>query len=216
MSRPDITGSNKLGFPAHAPHPHCTASSARCRLRDGDLMGIDDDTAARLLADLHHHFRTHPVTGLQEGRRATSVTAPAPLSIATLDHIQASVAEVVELTRDMNPAASPLPPRVEAVYDWCRYNTRHADSVQEQRRETVIYRQRLEHAIRAGDHKVIRPHRCPACRTFGLMWVPAAQRAMCTNTGCARKDGTSNSFSLSRLAYEHVAARYRLARVNAT
>lgn len=178
-------------------------------------MASDDDTAARLAA-LHTYFREHPETGPSDGRRATRVDAPAPLDLGTLDHIQASIQEIAAHTRSVNPEADPLPARIDAVYDWCRRNTQHTSHVQQQRRETVIYRQRLDHAIRAGDYTVIRPHRCPTCRTFGLMWVPEMERAVCTNTRCTDPSGLSSNFTLARLAYVHVAAQWSLGETSAT
>jgi len=178
-------------------------------------MGIRDDTAAKQLAGLHQYFLEYPITGPAEIPPA-SRTASVPLNLGTVDHIHASVQEVVDHTRTVNPAPEPLPRRVQDVYAWCRANTQHADAAQQQRRETIIYRQYLEHAIRAGEHEVIPPHRCPSCRTWGLMWMPAAQRAVCTNLECVTRDGTSNTFTLARLAYEHVAAQTELARARAT
>jgi hypothetical protein len=66
-----------------------------------------------------------------------------------------------------------------------------------------------------GDFKVIRPHRCPACRGFGLMWQGHKRRAVCTSRRCLTPEGLSNTWSLARLAYEHVAAEKSL-RVRAT
>ena len=186
-------------------------------------MGItDDDTAAHRLAALHQYFREHPITGpegrsyVPAGPRPTPSTPSLPINAEATDHINASVREIITHTRALNPAAEPPPQRVQDVYDWCRRNTQQATDVEQQRRETVIYRQRLEHAIRASDDKVVRPHRCPECGTYGLMWVAQMQRAVCTNTRCTGKDGLSNSFTLGRLAHEHVTARRNLAREKAT
>ena len=176
------------------------------------------DTAASRLKLLSKHFREHTRTAPAErtSRRATPGT---PLNLTVADHINASVTEVAGHTREVNPAAGPLPPRVEAVYDWYLANTALAPAAEQQRRDTIVYRQYLEHAIAMGDTKVIRPHRCPACRTFGLMWPEGADRAWCTNTRCTTKGGLCNSWTLARLAYEHVAAQCRAeksSRVHAT
>jgi hypothetical protein len=185
-------------------------------------MGVTDDyTATRSLAELHQYFREHPVTG-PEGHsyipagHAAPTTPSLPLNTGVTDHIHASVREIVALTRGLNLAAESPPQRVQDVYDWCRRNTAHAPQVEQQRRDTVIYRQGLEHAIKAGYDKVVRPLRCPECATFGLMWVAQMQRAVCTNTRCLDHDGLSRSFTLGRLAYEHVAERTRLADEKAT
>jgi hypothetical protein len=175
-----------------------------------------EDTAAARLRQLTQYFREHPVTGPVEGHTA-SRSAPAPLSLATLDHIHASVNEVIDHTRTANPTAGPAPTRADAVYKWARENTAHAPEAVQQRRETIEYRQYLEHAIRAGDwRKVIRPQRCPECRTFGLMWQTDMQAALCTNTRCVDKDGFSTTVTLARLAHEHVAARRNIRDVSAT
>ncbi|MGP3737992.1 hypothetical protein ACTWJ9_33320 (plasmid) [Streptomyces sp. GDS52] len=184
---------------------------------DGDpLMHHTDDTdsAAALLRQLSAYFREHPVTGPVEGRAPTRA-APAPLSLATLDHVTQSVRELTDLTDAVNAEPSPLPRNVQDVYAWCVANTEHAPETTQQRRDTVIYRQYLEHAIHAGDwRRVIRPHRCPECRTFSLMWKEG--RALCTKSECVDADGMSTTVTLARLAHEHVAARKSLRHVSAT
>jgi hypothetical protein len=56
----------------------------------------------------------------------------------------------------------------------------------------------------AGVTSVVRPHRCPACNTFGLSWEDDLRRAICMNRRCLTKAGTSRTWSLARIAYEHV------------
>jgi hypothetical protein len=175
----------------------------------------DTDGAAARLHHLQQYYREHPVTGPLEGH-APVVNPGAPLSLATLDHISASVREVAEHTRALNPHAGPVPAEAAAVYDWCREHTEHADDIDRQGLEVIEYRQYLEHAVRAGDHKVVRRHRCPKCGTWGLMWQPDMQRALCTNTGCVDRDGFSTTVPLARLAYEHVVGRKNLRRVSTT
>ncbi len=166
-------------------------------------MGDDStDTAAARLRHLTTYFREHPTTPV-EGRTPT----PGPttrLHLGNLDHIRASITEVIEHTHTANPDAGPAPTRADAVYDWCRQHTEHADHAVQVRRDIIEYRHYLEHAIRAGDIKVIRPLRCPECRTWGLMWVRERQAAVCTNTDCVDPDGISHAFSLSRLATVHI------------
>jgi hypothetical protein len=168
----------------------------------------DDDTAATgRLTTLLAHFLQHPVTGPAERSPASAVPGT-PLNLRVHDHIQAAVREVVDDTLAVNPHPSPLPERVEAVYEWYVANTANAEQAQRQRRDTILYRQSLEHAIAMGDVKVVRPHRCPACRCLGLMWRAELQAAVCTNGNCLTKDGRSRRFALARLAYEHVAAKF--------
>ena len=184
-----------------------------------------DDTASNRLRILNTHYREHPVTGPEghsvttSASRPTAVAPGLPYPAQIVEHIDRSVAEVAAHARTVNPAAGPVPARVEAVYDWYREHTANAPAAQQQRRDTIVYRQRLEHAIAMGDTKVIRPHRCPGCRTFGLMWIAEAQRAVCTNSRCTTKTGLSSSWTLAKLAYEHVAAQYKAensVRVHAT
>jgi hypothetical protein len=172
-------------------------------------MGAGDDTAAHRLDLLHAYFLEHPVTGPTGTPRRRSSSPGTPVSLTTVDHIADAVREVTELTRDANSDAAPLPPRVGDVYAWCVENTLNTERALQQRRDTVIYRQQLEHAIAMGDTKVVRPHRCPACRTFGLMWPGDGDpRALCTNRRCLTSGGMSRRWTLARLAYEHVAEKY--------
>ena len=173
------------------------------------------DTASGRLRHLHDYFLEHPVTGPVEGHTPTR-TAAAPLSLGTLSHIRASVAEVVQHTHETNPDAGPAPTRADAVYDWARQHTEHADDTDRIHGEIIEYRQYLEHAVRAGDIKVVRRHPCPLCGTWGLMWVREHQRALCTNTDCTDRDGLSRMFPLHRLAFEHVIGRKNLRHVSAT
>lgn len=151
------------------------------------------------------YFREHPVTGPVE-RRATSVVPGTPLNLRVVDHIDASVREIVHYTQAVAPDAEPLPERIQDVYQWVVANTANASEAIQQRRDTILYRQGLEHAIAMGDTKVVRPHRCPQCRTLGLMWPEGADRVVCTNVRCLTPDGMSTTWTLARLAYEHVAA----------
>lgn len=174
----------------------------------------EEDTASSRLRLLSEEFLEHPRTG-PTARRSPTVTASAPANLAIVDHIDASLREVTDDARSVNPEAGPRPDRIEDVYAWYVDNTRHAEPAARQRRDTIIHRQNLEHAIAMGDDSVIPPHRCPACRTFGLLWQAGMQRALCTNARCRTKDGLSNTWTLARLAYEHVAAEKTL-RVRAT
>lgn len=171
------------------------------------MGNADEDIAAGRMTALLTHFRQHPVTGITE-RGPSSVGPQSPLNLRIVDHITASVREVADQVREVTPDAGPPPSRVEAVYAWYIENTRQAPEDVQRRRDTVVYRQSLEHAIAMGDTKVVRPHRCPACRTLGLMWESRLQLAVCTNGRCLTKTGLSRRWTLARLAYEHVAGMY--------
>lgn len=177
------------------------------------------DTAAARLHQLAAYYREHPVTGPLEGHAATA-TAPAPMSLGTLDHIRAAVKEVADHTRSINPDAGPIPENVEDVYDWMHEQSRHAPEIEQQRAEVIEYRQWLEHCLRAGDHetvrKQVRKQPCPWCRCWGLMWMPDLREAYCTNTECTDRDGFSHHLSLSRLAHAHVMTRKNLRQARAT
>ena len=172
----------------------------------------DDDTASGRLSALLGQLRQRPVTGpeghsyIGSGPHTRPTESPALVDLSVVDHITACIREIADHTHQVNPGADPLPPRVEGAYTWYLDNTRNADAAQQQRRDTVIHRQRLEHAIAAGDRSVVRPHRCPACNTFGLMWPRGSDKAVCTNGDCLTKDGLSRKWTLAKLAYEHVAA----------
>lgn len=184
-------------------------------------MDTGDDAAARL-ALLAEHFRTNPVTGpeghsyVSSAPRSARTTSPIPFNAAIVDHIGASVVELTDYTHRVNAAASPLPDHARDVYAWCVANTQHTPEAEQQRRDTIIYRQSLEHAICAGDYSVIPPHRCPACRTFGVMWRREVGRAACTNKKCTDRDGMSRTWSLARLAYEHVKSESKIRSRRAT
>jgi len=164
----------------------------------------DDTTATSRLRLLYENYLEHPRTA-PDGPRPRAVTAGTPLNLATLDHIAASVDEVTQYTREVAPDAAPRPEQDYDVYRWCVENTAHAPEDVQQRRDVILYRQRLEHAIAMGEAAVIRPHRCPACNTFSLMWRPERRRALCTNGRCRGRDGMSRTWTLARIAYEHVA-----------
>ncbi|WP_435606587.1 hypothetical protein [Streptomyces ardesiacus] len=177
-------------------------------------MNQPEDSAAARLRYLNDYLLEHPVTGPSDCRNSTR-TLSTPISLSTLSHIDASVREVIAHTKDANPAAGQAPTRADAIYDWARQHTEHADDDVRQRTAVIEYRQYLEHAIRAGDwRKVIRPHRCPECRCFGLMW--RSGRILCTNSECTDTDGTSTTVTLARLAHEHIASRKNLRQARTT
>jgi hypothetical protein len=207
-----MTRSNNLRPPARAPaHVRKPRAPGGRQQGRGRPMGDDNtDTAASRMRHLNTYFREHPVTGPAEGHTTTR-TSTAPLRLATVDHVRASVREVVDHTRKANPAAGPAPSRSDAVYDWCHEHTQHSDETVRLRTAIIEYRQYLEHAIRAGDTKVVRPIRCPECNTFGLMWpTDGSQAAVCTNTECVDRDGLSHAFTLAELATRQVTSRKNL------
>ncbi|MET8585691.1 hypothetical protein ABZX39_33210 [Streptomyces collinus] len=182
----------------------------------------DSDGAAARLRYIQNFVHDHPVTGpaghsyIPSESRPTAVHSPTPYRLTVLDHISASVDEIAEHTYAANPDAGPVPSQPAAVYDWCHQNTEHAPEADRERLEAIEYRQYLEHAIRAGDDSVVCRHRCPTCRTWGLMWQQHLQRAVCTNSRCHDRAGAASKFTLARLAFEHVATRKNLRQARAT
>ena len=181
-----------------------------------DTGTADLDSAGQRLAELNAYFREHPVSGPEghsytlSGNHHTHAETGIPYNTRVCDHIAASVTEVVTHTRAANPDAG-LPDSIAGVYDWAREHTQAAPDDVQFRRDVLEYRHSLEHAITAGDIKVVRPHRCPACGTIGLHWQTERQRAVCLNLHCARANrGVARAWTLGRLAFERVAAEKSL------
>ncbi|MET7713744.1 hypothetical protein [Streptomyces sp. NPDC005407] len=187
-------------------------------------MDAGDDTAARRLrvleAELHDPWRT---PGEQEGSRSVrpagrgsrTVHSPALIHLGILEHMTASRAEVIARARAEVPDTGPDPGLHPGMYTWWRERTAHLAPEIQQARETVIYRQSLEHAIAAGDTKVIRPHPCPDCGCFGLEWDSGRRRAICTYRPCSDERGMTHAWKLAELAHRHVAGE-KMLKSNAT
>lgn len=178
----------------------------------------DTDGAAHRLAQLHAYFREYPAIGPVEGHATTA--ASAPMRLATLDHITASVREVAEHTRAANPDAGPLPQRVQDAYAWMHQSLTHADATAQLRAAAIEYRQYLEHCLEARDHGTVRREvrtlPCPTCGCWGLMWAAEMKRAVCTNTECTDRDGFSTTLTLARIAHARAVARQNVRQARAT
>ncbi|MFE1949964.1 hypothetical protein ACFW9D_05780 [Streptomyces sp. NPDC059524] len=178
-------------------------------------MGTTDSTAQQASAQLAHlarYFVELPTTGHTGGPTAPvrSIENTAPLNVDTVSHIADSVREIRDyMTRESPGTLEPLPAEAAAVYDWCLRNTEHDDRAARQRRDTIIYRQYLEHAILTGDKLVVRRHRCPGCGTVGLHWHSGLKAAVCRNRRCT-SDGRASTWSLAFLAHEHIQEQERL------
>lgn len=199
---------SSYGRPACALVPTNTTQRPGPSLQgNGDSMGRTTtpttEQATRALRLLNApEMRHHPTTGPRE-RRTPSTTPSAPLNIDLVDHLTATADELVTLTRDIDPDAG-LPPQLEALYDWCIQHTGTATADQQAYRDLVIERQRLEHAIRLGEHDVVCREPCPRCGCWGLMWDTAAKRARCTNRRCRTPEGMTSTWSLARLAAQKI------------
>ncbi|MEU5490284.1 hypothetical protein AB0G98_21415 [Streptomyces sp. NPDC020196] len=174
---------------------------------------LGDDTTERRLRLLQAEFTQYQQRGPDPtGRTATRAEAPAPIDLGTLDYMAAAVTEVEEHIRsaDWSRPAGPVPEDAARVYEWARKHTAHLDEERQQARETMIYRQGLEHAIAMGDTAAIRKHPCPQCRCFGLYWRDESGKASCVNHYCVDDDGVSHSWTLQQLAHHHVASKSAL------
>jgi hypothetical protein len=178
-------------------------------------MGEDDtDTPAARLRLLQKEFVT-PRRGGRAERSAPTATAVTPAVLDVIDHMAASVHEVIAHTRAHAPDAGPIPADRAGIYDWAREHTEHLEPELQRVRETVIYRQGLEHAIQAGDTKVVRTHPCRACGCVGLFWDRVTRKAVCVNQRCTSPKGGTNAWSLSQLADDHI-RRQETRRLRAT
>lgn len=180
-------------------------------------MGTTDtNDAADRLRTLQGHIWRYPTSSVTKLPRSGGPTHPeAPLDLDIIDHITASVREVRAAALADNPDAGPLPADAARAYDWWRASTPDLHGERLLARETVIYRQGLEHAIEAGDTKVVRKHPCPACGCWGLFWQRPEKRAVCANRECVDEDGLARTWELKHLAYEHT-TRQKMLKANAT
>lgn len=179
-------------------------------------MGIgDDETTASRLRLLQAEFLEPERRPSLTARTTTPPPPTVPVNLGIVDYIGAQVAEVVAQARtDMpasHPDATPAPADPAALYGWWQ-SIPVTSEERQATRDQVIYRQGLEHAIRMGNTKVVRPLRCPECECFGLLWVDARRKAICTNLDCVDDDGLSNAWTLKRLAYERIAGEKMLKR----
>lgn len=177
-------------------------------------MGTKDDAGSRLRI-LRNEYLAYPAR--EPGTRtAAAAHGPAPMNLAMLDHITSSIREVTTHVRTDAPNAGAAPADPAGIYDWWINNTPDLDDEKRREQDRVIYRQSLEHAIRADDRDVICRHPCPGCGCWGLVWSPAQRRAACLNGDCVDEDGTGRTWELMHLAYEHVARQEKISKTRAT
>jgi len=188
-------------------------------------MGTGDDTTAsrlRLLqAEMSDPGRQKNQAAPHANCGARCCTSPrpahpsAPVSLSFVDYMTAAITEVVTEARadvpESHPDVEPAPGDPAALYDWWR-SMPVEDEERQSVRDQVIYRHGLEHAIAMGDDKVVRPHPCPECGCFGLLWDTARRKAICTNLDCVDDQGLTQAWELKRLAHEHITAKKMLKR----
>ncbi|MFF6844693.1 hypothetical protein ACFY8X_38885 [Streptomyces tanashiensis] len=151
-----------------------------------------------------------PSAGHRAERVSRSTEPGTPIRLAVYDHMRKSVGEVVALATSMCDDQAPFtPPPAKAadVYQWLVEETDHLNALRQQARDAVIYRQGLEHAIVMGDLLAIRPHPCPSCATWGLVWNRERETVVCLNRRCADDDGQLTTWTLAQIAENHVARR---------
>ncbi|MEU8469638.1 hypothetical protein AB0F30_17220 [Streptomyces sp. NPDC029006] len=187
--------------------------------------GDTTDNAAERLHELGAFLRTYPVTGAAGHSYISSAPRSAgssalPYNPDAEDRIRACMQEIADHTLAVNPDAGPLPEHLAAYYEWMWENTRHAPEQDQFRAEVIEYRQWLENCLAARDHetvrKQVRKQACPECGCWGLMWLPARRRAICTNRKCVDRDGVSTTLSLARLAHAVVTTRKKSRQARAT
>jgi hypothetical protein len=178
-------------------------------------MATDSTTAGHRLRLLRDEYLQHPAR--EPGNRtATGGPPPAPMNLGMLDHITDSITEVVTHVRTDAPHAGPAPANPAGIYDWWIQSTPNLEDERRLERDRVIYRQGLEHAIRAGDTDIVRKHPCPGCECWGLVWSQDLRRAACLNQDCVDGDGVGTTWKLGHLAYEHIARVEKMLESRAT
>jgi hypothetical protein len=132
--------------------------------------------------------------------------APAPIDLGILAHMTAARDELVAHARDAAPDAplAPVPRDAAAIYQWWADNTPYLDAAALRVGEAMVYRQGLEHALRAHDTTVIRREPCPSCGCYSLVWRGMEQRAVCVNDRDIDENGRYQRFTLARLAQQAV------------
>lgn len=172
----------------------------------------DITDAGNRLRLIRQHFLA-PGTGGPTAERTARATEPAAaMRLAIYDHMRDTVDEATSLAAELCDGTRPNQPRpaaTEDVYQWLVNQTAHLDEARQRARDAVIYRQNLQHAILMGDIDVVRPHPCPGCATWGLMWDGDTVR--CTNQHCADDDGRPTTWTLAQIAERHVERKTRRA-----
>jgi hypothetical protein len=176
------------------------------RLSPAELLDqLDTDDFKRAGSTTPHHG----------GRTATRVHGAAPVNQTVLAHLAScdgEIAAFIDRARKRVPPAEDdgqLPNRAGA-YDRARYQAEVLGGDAQEYLDVMEWRHRITSALLLGDIDVIRPERCPACRTFGLVWVSETRTASCVNRYCA-VDGVPRAWTIAQLAVERMARRPRCA-----
>lgn len=139
------------------------------------------------------------------GRSATRVHSPAPANVTVLDHLAACDGEVADFIAAARqaPAAPTEPgqPGRAGAYERARVQAEHLGMDWQEYLAAMEWRHAASSALLMGDADVIRREPCPACRTWGLVWVKTHKAAMCVNRYCAER-GKPRMWTLAQLAAE--------------
>lgn len=144
-------------------------------------------------------------TGTRLGRSATRVHSPAPANDTVLDHLAACDGEIADFIaqarRAPAPAVEPGLPTRAAAYERARAQAEGLGMDWPSYLAAMEWRHAASSALLMGDTDVIRREPCPACRTWGLIWVVSHKAAMCVNRYCAQRGGP-RMWTLAQLAAE--------------
>ncbi|MFH8295093.1 hypothetical protein [Streptomyces sp. NPDC018059] len=170
---------------------------------------------ARLLdqLDTDDFKRAGSTNRRHDGRSATRVHGAPPVNQTVLAHLADCDGEVAQFIEQARQGAAPadndgpLPGRASA-YDRARYQAEQLGGDSREYLDAMEWRHSVTSALLMGDVDVIRTERCPACRTFGLVWVSEVRRASCVNLYCA-VDGRPRAWTIAQLAVERSARRPR-------
>lgn len=172
-------------------------------------MGIaDEDTTpiARLadarLRNLTASRSILPARPTGPSGHVRAVEPSTPLDVGLLDYMLATQHEVIEHTRAS--VVGPLPPASADIYRWYEQQTPAMDAGARRAGEAMLYRQGLEHALRAGEVEVIRKERCPSCRCFTLTWKRRLSAAICDNDRDLDEQQRNRRWTLAQLAQQAV------------
>jgi len=135
-----------------------------------------------------------------------------PINHRILDHITTqddAVHRFIAQARAAGvPGPDPAPGNRSAVY---REAHRSADLLGDLWPGYLALREwtaAAETLLLMGDTSVVRREPCPACRTWGLVWDRAAQRAICINAHCAQRNrGLHHEWTTVQLAREALSRR---------
>lgn len=174
-------------------------------------MGDDDSatTAAAGMRLLRQEFTQPRARQADAGPRASAVHAPPPCDLGLLDYLEERRAEVIDATLTAT-AGGPTPPPApadEGIYQWMVDATAHLDGARRRVQEAIAYHHRIAHAVRAGDHLLVRTISCPKCWCFSLQWREPIQRAVCVQRRCTDSSGLASQWNLKQLAHHHIETR---------